>query len=181
MGSTVDKPTASNALYEQDFYAWTQEQVRLLKLGQLSRVDLKNLIEEVEDMGRSEMRSLRSAIKQALLHLTKLAYSPADDPRGDWQVSVMNQRVEIEELLRDNPSLKSKIGEMFREAWPDARKMAIVELGAHGESPQIPEEPPFDLNQLRDEKFIPAKGSSAQAKVKTNWRGPSMPPIDKKR
>lgn len=40
--------------YEQDFYGWTQEQAALLRAGRLNDLDIENLIEEVETMGRSE-------------------------------------------------------------------------------------------------------------------------------
>lgn len=46
--------------YNKDFYGWTQEQAELLRAGRLSEIDLANLIEEVETMGRSEKRALES-------------------------------------------------------------------------------------------------------------------------
>ena len=47
--------------YEQDFYGWTQEQASLLKAGRLNELDIDNLIEEIETMGRSEKRALESS------------------------------------------------------------------------------------------------------------------------
>lgn len=168
--STTEPQSKSKSLYDEDFYAWTQEQARLLKLGQLSRADIKNLIEEVEDMGRSELRALRSAIKQALLHMVKLAVSSADDPRAGWQVSVAKQRVEIEDVLGDNPSLQSKVHEVFKEAWPDAKKLAIAELAAFGERPSLPDSCPFSLDQLRRDGFYPEKDSLNKVQAKQGWR-----------
>jgi hypothetical protein len=48
--------------YDQDFYGWTQEQAALLKCGQLNALDITNLVEEVEAMGRSEKRELQSRL-----------------------------------------------------------------------------------------------------------------------
>ncbi len=161
MESTVEKSFETKSDYEQDFYAWTQEQARLLKLGNLSRLDVKNLIEEVEDMGRSELRSLDSAIKQAVLHLAKLAYSPSEDPRAGWNASVVKQRDEIEELLEANPSFKSKLDRSFEKVWPGARKIAIADLAVFNEKPVIPIECPFTLSNLRDEGFLPVRVSAS--------------------
>jgi Domain of unknown function DUF29 len=41
-------------LYEQDFYAWTQQQSHLLQHQQWHQLDLPNLIEEIESLGRKE-------------------------------------------------------------------------------------------------------------------------------
>lgn len=62
--------------YEQDFYGWTMEQAALLKSGRLNELDIQNLIEEVETMGRSEKRALESRLSVLLLHLLKWHYQP---------------------------------------------------------------------------------------------------------
>ncbi|MCW5206537.1 DUF29 domain-containing protein [Desulfobulbus sp. F5] len=48
--------------YDTDFYGWIQEQAALIKAGRLDAVDLKNLLEEVESMGRSEENALESRL-----------------------------------------------------------------------------------------------------------------------
>jgi hypothetical protein len=55
--------------YDKDFYGWTQEQAGLLKAGRLSEIDILNLIEEVETMGRSEKRELTNRLTLLLVHL----------------------------------------------------------------------------------------------------------------
>ncbi len=61
-------------VYQQDFYTWTQEQAALLKQGRFNEVDLKHLVEEIEDMGKSEKRALESYIESLLMHLLKWKY-----------------------------------------------------------------------------------------------------------
>ncbi|WP_338070450.1 DUF29 domain-containing protein [Bathymodiolus platifrons methanotrophic gill symbiont] len=62
--------------YNTDFYGWTQEQAALLKAGRLSDLDIDNLLEEVETMGRSEKRELDSRLTVLLIHLLKWQYQP---------------------------------------------------------------------------------------------------------
>ena len=61
--------------YETDFYAWTLEQAELLRSGRLSELDLVNLTEEMENMGRSEKRELESRLTVLLHHLLNGSFS----------------------------------------------------------------------------------------------------------
>lgn len=59
-------------LYSQDFYAWTQAQAALLREGALQDLDRTNLIEEIEDLGRSARQELRFYLEGLVVHLLKL-------------------------------------------------------------------------------------------------------------
>lgn len=144
-----------SSLYERDYHAWLEEQARTLKGGQIEGLDVGNLIEEIEDLGRSEEAELQSAIEQALLHLAKLAYSPAIDQRTLWQTSVTKHRVEIGKRLRRSPGLQAKMDSIYREAWPDARKIAIAEMATHDEFPEIPAACPFSMEEVSNDDYWP--------------------------
>ena len=58
-------------LYDQDFFAWTQEQAKLIKEKSFDKLDLINLLEEVESMGKHEKRELSSRLSLLLMHLLK--------------------------------------------------------------------------------------------------------------
>lgn len=157
MGPILENPDANpTSLYESDYHAWLAEQARLLKAGRLSDLDTPNLIEEVEDKRRTEEAELQSAIQNTLLYLAKLAYCRSSDLTNGWQVSVVKQRVEIEKRLRRSPGLKSRIEDLYQEAWSDARKVTIAEMSAHHEHPAVPEACPFSLRDVRDEGYWPA-------------------------
>ena len=70
--------TRGSDLYEQDFYAWAREQATLLRAGRFDELDLEHLTEEVEDLGGSLYRSVRSRVRTIIEHLLKLEHSPAD-------------------------------------------------------------------------------------------------------
>ena len=59
----MEKPQVSQpgGLYAQDFFAWVEEQVEALRSGQTHRLDMANLAEEIEDMGRSQRRAVKPA------------------------------------------------------------------------------------------------------------------------
>ena len=63
--------TRNTVDYEKDFYAWTVEQARLLRSGELSEIDVENIAEEIESMGRSERREIGNRLTVLLSHLLK--------------------------------------------------------------------------------------------------------------
>jgi hypothetical protein len=115
-------------LYEQDFYQWTHEQAGLLKAGALSQLDIPNLIEEIESMGRSEKRELRSRLTVLLMHLLKWDYQP-DRRSGSWKSTINTQRMDIDFVLKDNPSLKHNLEIVIDETYRIAKQRAADETG----------------------------------------------------
>ncbi|MGH6917950.1 MAG: DUF29 domain-containing protein [Geminicoccaceae bacterium] len=89
--ATRIKPTTA-PLYERDFYAWSKAQAELLRAGRFTDLDLDHLIEEVDDLGQSLKRSVRSRLRTIIEHLLKLEYSPAQAPRGGWYDTILTQR-----------------------------------------------------------------------------------------
>ena len=100
--------------YEKDFYSWTQEQADLLRNGQFNNLDIPNLIEEIETMGRSEKRELESWLTILLLHLLKWKYQEVRRSRS-WQLSIDEQRIQFEETLNENPGLKPELDEIVKK------------------------------------------------------------------
>lgn len=148
--------------YDSDITVWASEQVALLRAGRFSELDTEHIAEEIEEMGKGEMKSLRSAIREALEHLLKLQYSPASDPRADWKESVAKQRVAIADLLDDSPGLRPQMPELFEKSWKHARKFAIIGMEKYGESPEIPDENPFTLEQVLEDDFFPESSNANQ-------------------
>jgi hypothetical protein len=100
----------TTTLYEQDFYAWTQHQVELLRSGQLEKLDLENLIEEIESLSRQERRELCNRLGVLLGHLLKWHYQPEARSKS-WVYTMKEQRQEIQRHLKENPSLKPYVME----------------------------------------------------------------------
>ncbi|EAU9426864.1 TPA_asm: DUF29 domain-containing protein [Salmonella enterica] len=138
--------------YETDFYGWTQEQARLLRSGQLSELDTQNLLEEIEAMGRSELRELVNRLKVLLIHLLKWKHQPGFRGRS-WLLTIEEQRNQVEDVIRDNPGLKPKLP----KALQDAYRYAIV--GAERETglPRgtFPVTCPWTFEQIINPDFYP--------------------------
>jgi hypothetical protein len=142
----------SNSLYEQDFYAWANEQAALLRAGKLDSADIENIAEEIESMGRSEKRELVNRLAVLLLHLLKWRFQPA--LRGNsWRSSIEEQRLRLEEHLKDNPSLKAQIGSAILTAYRLARLEAERETGLVRTT--FPQDCPFTFDQAMTEDFLP--------------------------
>ena len=126
----------ANELYEQDFLLWTKEQATALRraTGSNLPLDWENLAEEVESLGASQRTELNSQIRRVLRHLFKLEASPAVDPRAGWRAIVRDARIEIEDLLETNPSLRREIYAVSKRQTTTAAKLASHDLEDHGES-----------------------------------------------
>ncbi len=147
-------------LYEQDFFAWTKQQVNLLKGGRLRELDLPNLIEELEDMGRSNYRELESRLIVLVAHLLKWEYqwnqlqSQWKEFEGkSWRNSIIEQRIQLIGLLEEMPSLQNFFQERLKRAYPQAIKLIIKETNLL--STEFPAECPYPIDQLLDEDFLP--------------------------
>ena len=140
------------AAYDEDFFAWTQEQARLLREGEFSKIDATNLAEEIEDMGKSNRRELGSRFAVLLMHLLKWRFQP-NRRSTSWEATIGEQRDEIEELLRDSPSLQPQVRDTLATVYKRARKKAIAETGLADSA--FPAECPFTPEQILDEGFLP--------------------------
>jgi hypothetical protein len=142
----------TTATYEQDFFQWTQEQALLMRQGRLAEIDIEHVMEEVERMGASERRELYNRLKILLAHLLKWRCQP--ERRGNsWRLTIIEQRDQLDYLLKQSPSLKPVMTTAFVEAYPKARQRAALETGL-GES-MIPADNPFTLEQTLNSDYWP--------------------------
>jgi uncharacterized protein DUF29 len=121
-----DEPV--RAEYERDFYSWSIEQARLIREGRIDGLDRDNLAEEIESLGREQFNKLVSALRVAMLHMLKWDHQPAMRSRS-WVLSIEEQRLEIADVLADNPGLKPRIAEAIARAYRRARIEAAKETG----------------------------------------------------
>jgi hypothetical protein len=128
---------SDQTLYEEDFVAWSQQQVDALRTaarsGSNQLLDWENLAEEIEGLGISQKSALGSQIKRIIRHLLKLEHSPARNPRRGWENSVIDARDEIEDLLDRSPSLRREISSEIARQAPRAARLAVRDLGKRAE------------------------------------------------
>ncbi len=114
------------SLYDTDYNLWVLETVKRLKNRDLDSLDWDNLIEEVEDLSRRDKKKLKSLLKRLCEHLLKLKYweSERERCRGHWQREITNFRQQIHDELKDSPSLKPHLREIFNECYQDGKFIA---------------------------------------------------------
>jgi len=144
--------TATARLYETDFYGWIQNQAAALKAGNLAKLDLNNLIEEIEDMGKSQRRELESRLETLLMHLLKWRFQPLRKTPS-WTYTIREQRKRIADHLRKNPSLKSILSEACSAAYGYAVMRASEETGIAETT--FPAHCPWTFEQATDPDFWP--------------------------
>lgn len=143
-------------LYETDFYAWTQEQAMLLRSQQWSQVDLPNLIEEIESLGKQQRQELRSRLSVLIGHLLKWEYQPQHRSRS-WLAKLRIQRRDTLRLLKDNPSLKPYLNDVLKEAYENARDLAMAETDLPEQT--FPLSCSYNLTEILGDRFYPGEPS----------------------
>jgi Domain of unknown function DUF29 len=138
--------------YEQDFYAWLMEQAAHMRAKKWRALDIDNIAEELEALGREQRHALRSHLRILLIHLLKWAYQP-ERRTESWRHSIGNARAEIDGRLEMSPSLRRELSDVVAWAYQRARHAAANETGILLET--FPETCPWDLGRLQDDDFLP--------------------------
>ena len=144
--------TKRNQEYEKDFYAWAIHNAKLLREGNLSKVDIENVAEEIESMGKRERRELINRFAILIAHLLKWEYQPARRSKS-WECTIKEQRFELIDLLEESPSLKHEIGEQLSHAYKRALLISGKDTGFDLKT--FPKSCPFSLKQILNQKFFP--------------------------
>jgi hypothetical protein len=138
--------------YDEDFFAWTEEQARLLRSGELAEIDALNLAEEIESVGRSDRHELESRLTVLVAHLLKWQAQP-EHRSTSWSGTIREQRRQITRKLRDSPSLRPVLDQMLAEIYLDAREDAAEETSLP--EAEFPSDCPFTLDAVLTRSFLP--------------------------
>ena len=137
-------------LYESDFYHWTVDQVRSLRLGKLDSLDLEHLAEEIESLGNQQRSELENRLAILLGHLLKWDLQP--NLRGkSWRSTIREQRRQIQKLITKNPSLKSYLDEAMSEGYESALDLVVRETPFDYQ--ELPQVCPYTIAQIFDNNF----------------------------
>jgi hypothetical protein len=154
------KQTSNNIEYD----CWLQEQIDCLKSQNFAGLDLKNLIEELESLGRAEKSAVKSFTLQIIIHLLLIDYwseesqynrscfgceasYPKTDLKNHWQAEVNTFKFQLTDKLTTN--LKLLLEDNLDKIYVKARTNAI--LKSNLSSDRFPEICPYTLEDLIDE------------------------------
>jgi hypothetical protein len=144
----VDLAPADKSLsadYDRDFYSWSLEQARIVREGRWNALDRENVAEEIESLGRDQFNKLESALRVLMLHMLKWDHQ-AERRGRSWWASISEQRLRLQDVLADNPGLRSRIDEAIARAYRRARLRAIKETDL--EAQQFPETGPYSWTDI---------------------------------
>ena len=159
--NTSSQPTSN--LYEKDFYAWTQEQAKLLLEGAWPHLDIANLVEEIESLGKQERQELRNSLGVLLGHLLKWEFQPSNRSKS-WFVTLREQRREIGYLLKESPSLKPYLPEALQIGYQSGIDLVVRETPLSDRD--LPSECPYRPEQVLDGAFFPGQPVESEP----NWK-----------
>ena len=109
----------ADALYEEDFYTWIQEQADLLRhlppaVG--NRIDSENLAKEIEDLGRSELRTAQSLVEHIIEHFLKIEFFGLEGPAEHWRDAIVEWRLQLDKPLTRNIAAKLDLAARYKAA-----------------------------------------------------------------
>ena len=119
-------------------------------------MDLENLAEEVESLGRSDLNTVRSQVQRIIEHLLKLEYSPSTQPRADWRHSVRQSRDQLEDHMTASmrPDIEAALVKLFERGKRDAA-FGLRKHGEHEAARALPASCPYSCDQIIDQDWYP--------------------------
>ncbi|HAG82721.1 MAG TPA: DUF29 domain-containing protein [Cyanobacteria bacterium UBA12227] len=147
----------SSNLYELDFYAWTQQQAEFLQQKKWNCLDVPNLVEEIESLGKQQRQELRNRLGILLAHLLKWEFQPSYRSKS-WLATIREQRRQVLRLLKENPSLQPYLAEAMEDAYQSGLNLAVTETPLDYDD--FPEECSYSFDQVLDSQFFPGQSES---------------------
>lgn len=150
MGQTVISATS---LYDLDYLQWTEDVVKKLRAKDFDKLDIDNLIEEIESLGKSEKRELLNRLTTLLEHLLKRIYVNMPQEFNGWERTIREQRLQIKRVIKFSPSLTPLFEQFFNEAFDDALNEVCQEKSY--QSVKFPDRWQFscDINDILNTDF----------------------------
>ena len=139
-------------LYDVDDDQWLEKTINLLKNYQFQQLDLDNLIEELEDLGREKKNAVASLLEQIIRHLLLLQYwtTEAEYNTVHWQEEIYNFRTQLRRKITTN--LRKYLEDELTSIYQDA--LGFVKIKTTN-SVTFPTECPYSLEQLLDRSWLP--------------------------
>ncbi|CAD5914801.1 DUF29 domain-containing protein [Planktothrix agardhii 1806] len=149
---SITESKQTSDLYEEDYHLWLMNTIHQLQHGKLPEVDMVNLIEELEAMGRSEKSAIESNLRILLMHLLKYKYQ-SEKRTNSWLFTIREHRKRLRNDFKNSPSLKRYFLEVFQECYQDARELAADETGLSINT--FPVESPFSQEDTLNPDYLP--------------------------
>jgi hypothetical protein len=147
-----DHAAQDATLYEADFFEWTQRTADQLRRRRFDETDIEHAAEEIEDMGKRDLRELNSRMEVLVAHLLKWKLQPRKRSNS-WRATIVAQRREIAAVLKDSPSLRPRLVSARKSNYAGAIDRAAAETGIAAKA--LPPSCPFSIEEILDLRFLP--------------------------
>ncbi|MEH2283096.1 MAG: DUF29 domain-containing protein [Nostoc sp.] len=151
----VNSNLSLKELYEIDDHLWLEETIKLLKANHLAELDLENLIEELENLGRRDKAKVASLLEQIIRHLLLLQYWTEESQynSGHWKAEIRSFRNQLKRNLTTNLSqyLENELASIYDDA------LGYVIEKTEGKLDNLPQYCTYTLEQLLDINYPPEK------------------------
>jgi hypothetical protein len=146
------------SLYDEDILLWSEQQAEVIRrLGQTrhelsNELDVENVAEEIESVGRSELAAVKSYIRLIFLHVIKLHLETASDAKLHWESEIIGFHSDM--IGRYSPSMCQRID--VDDLGRSARKQALLaNQAAHPQQnvADLPVKSPFALDDVLSERI----------------------------
>ena len=127
MTKQINSIITEQSLYEQDFSLWLEDTATKLREGKFSEINIEELVEEIEALGRSEKQELENRLEVLLAHLLKRIYIDSVYDNRGWELTIAEQRRKLRRLIKKSPSLKRYFAQVFEEIYQDALSQVKME------------------------------------------------------
>ena len=149
----LDGSPRADTLYESDFFTWTEQMAALLRAGRFAELDVANVAEEIESLGKRDRRELNSRMRVLLAHLLKWKVQQ-ERRSASWETTILVQRQKIAVILDESPSLRPVLPQELPRNYAQAVQRARTE--ARLDAAPFPPQCPFTLEQILDDAFLPS-------------------------
>ena len=158
MGSKMQSQPAIGAdlagLYDEDFFEWTRRNAELLRAGQVHQTDVAHIAEEIENLGKLDLKDLHRRARSLLAHLLVGQLQPAK--YAHWRLGpITEERIWLDGLLRYSPSLKVRLADELPGWYAEAVRLAVAMARTTVDRERFPAECPFTVEQILDPEFLP--------------------------
>jgi hypothetical protein len=153
---TKSMKVPADTLYEEDFYAWTQQQADLLRHLPLTgnSIDAEKVAEEIEDLGWSELRTAKSLVEHIIEHFLKIEFSGPDELAEHWRDEIVEWRLQLDKTLTRSIAAKLDLAARYKAA---LRLVRRLERDVPGLTNRFPPTCPYSLEQIvsGEEEWFP--------------------------
>lgn len=138
--------------YDTDFFRWTQETAELIRQRRFGELDLEQVAEEIEDMGKRDRREVQSRLTAITRYLLNWQIRPELRGASSWLVTINDHRREVELILDGSPSL-CNIPTLLPVVYRIASELAAIETELSID--RFPSACPYTLEQIMDHGYFP--------------------------